>query len=328
MIKVSVIVPVYNVEKYLSECLDSLVKQTLKEIEILVINDGSTDGSQAIIDQYQATYPSIIKSFIKPNGGIADVRNFGLERVQGEYFAFLDSDDSAEASMLEKMYYSAKQSDADVVFSNFVWSYPDKEILTIDGPYHTNQEILTQMFATLWNKLYKTAWIKKTAVNFPKGYRYEDASFLYKLTPYIRRSSHVNEAFVQYRQVEGSITHNHNERVKDMIFVFEDILTYYKQNDFYEGYHSELEYLFTRFFLGNSFLRSCQIKDARDRAETLKKSFQLLTHHFPNFNKNPYLKTKGKKALYFRTVNAFTYPIYAKVFTFIYQHIKKEVLHS
>lgn len=91
--KVSVIVPVYNTGKYLPKCLDSLVKQTLDDIEIIVVNDGSPDDSQRIIDGYQSRYPQI-KGFVKENGGVGDARNFGIARAAGDFIFFVDSDDS------------------------------------------------------------------------------------------------------------------------------------------------------------------------------------------------------------------------------------------
>ena len=186
--------------------------------------------------------------------------------------------------------------------------------------------MLVKMFATLWNKLYRTAWVQSINLKFPSGYRYEDASFLYKLVPYVKTWTYVPEAFVVYMQREGSITHNHNERVKDMIYVFEDLLNYYQTRKIYDSYQPELEYLFTRFFLGNSFLRSCQIQDKSDRNTTLKLSYELLSKHFPNYAGNAYLKAKGLKNRYYRSVNRWTYPKYAFVFTWLYR-IKKDVLH-
>ena len=118
MPKVSIIVPVYQVEKYLRKCLDSLVNQTLEEIEILVINDGSPDDSQVIIDEFQQKYPLIIKSFIKENGGLSDARNFGLEKATGEFIGFVDSDDEVSKTMFQEMYSLAKKHEAEMVICN------------------------------------------------------------------------------------------------------------------------------------------------------------------------------------------------------------------
>lgn len=109
MIKVSVIVPVYNVEKYLKKCLSSLVNQTLPEIEILVINDGSQDDSQSIINDFQQKFPLKIKSFVKENGGLSDARNYGLDQATGEFIGFVDSDDEVSETMFEEMYQLAKK---------------------------------------------------------------------------------------------------------------------------------------------------------------------------------------------------------------------------
>ena len=323
--KVSVIVPIFNAEKYLQETLDSLTSQTMKDIEILCIDDGSTDDSFKIMEHYQALFPNLIKIFTKVNGGIADARNFGLSKVTSPYFGFLDSDDTVEPKMFETLYNKATEEDADVIFSDFYWSYPNKETVIKDGPFANNKEILTSMFATLWNKLYRTDFIKSLDVHFPTGYRYEDASFLYKITPYIKKWSYVSEPFVHYRQTAGSITHNHNDRVKDMIHVFEDLIQFYKDRDHYFNYEKELEFLFIRFFLGNSFLRSCQIKDKKDREHTLALSHSLLHDHFPKWKNNPHLNEPGLKNKYYKTVNRLTYPMYAQLFRFLYKFKKESV---
>ena len=116
--KISVIVPVYNVENYLEKCLNSLVNQTLQEIEILVINDGSTDNSQKIIEFFQSKFPQKIKTFAKENGGLSDARNFGIDRATGEFLAFVDSDDYVSATMMEEMYGLAKKHEAEIVICN------------------------------------------------------------------------------------------------------------------------------------------------------------------------------------------------------------------
>ena len=104
MKKVSIVIPIYNSEKYLQTCLDSILAQTLKEIEIIAVNDGSKDRSREIIEEYQKRYPSTIHVINKENGGMSDARNKGVEKATGEYISFVDSDDYIEPTMLEKMY--------------------------------------------------------------------------------------------------------------------------------------------------------------------------------------------------------------------------------
>ncbi len=321
--KISVIVPVWGVEKYLDKCLDSLVHQTIP-VKVIVVNDSSPDHSQMIIDRYKEQYPDLIDAYIKPNGGIADVRNFGLSKVNTSYFGFLDSDDYAEPDMFEKLLNAIEKADADVAVSQFYWEYSEtNKTLGIDGPYEAGKQMMVSQMATLWNKLYRTDWIRTVPLQFPTGYRYEDAYFLYCLAPYVRKVVFVEEPFVHYVQREGSITHNHNEKVKDMVHVFESILDFYQKNGLYEQYKCELEYLFTKFFLGNSFLRSVQIKDKKLRNETLEMSYRVLSENFPEYMKNPYLKTlQGLKNRYFSLVRKWNYPLFAMIFR-ILQKIKK-----
>ena len=108
-IKVSVIIPVYNTEDYLRECIESLVNQTLREIEILIVNDGSTDSSLEIMKEFKNKYPNIIKIFDKVNGGQASARNYALPFAQGEYLGFVDSDDWVDSTMYEEMYEKAEK---------------------------------------------------------------------------------------------------------------------------------------------------------------------------------------------------------------------------
>lgn len=321
MAKISIIVPLYNMESTLSKTLDSLVNQSLNDIEILCIDDGSTDSSPDILKAYQAKY-STIKVYRKDNGGIASARNVGLSKVTAPYFAFVDSDDTVEPTMMEELYSKAIETKAQLVFCDFWWTYPKQEKLQHDGPYTTQKELLTGMFATLWNKLYDTSWVKSLNIDFPDGYRYEDASFLYKLVPYIQQWAYVSKPFIHYLQREGSITHNHNDKVKDMIHVFEDLLVFYKERGFYEPYHKELEYLFIRFFLGNSFLRTCQIKDKEDRIRTLNLSYAILKDHFPTWNQNPYLQQGGLKNTVFKFMTKNRYLALAWVLHLLYSFKK------
>ena len=313
----SVIVPCYNGEKFIGRCLESLVNQTLKDIEIIVINDGSTDNSQDIIDSYANKYHNI-KAYKIPNSGIADARNFGVSKVETPYFGFLDCDDYTDVTMFEKMYNKAIETNAQVVVSNFYWVKGKKKKLEKEGPYNTGKDMLIHLFAVLWNKIYDTEFVRSTNIRFPSGNRYEDAYFLYCLTPNIERLAFVDEAFVHYVQHENSITHNNNEEVKNMITIFDNILNYYAHTNRYDEYHDELEYLHIKFFLGNSFLRSARIDDKQDRDYTIQLGWNMLNDEFPDWHHNHYLKElPGLKNLYFRMVYDWNVMLFAYLFRII-----------
>ena len=313
----SVIVPCYNGEKFIGRCLESLVNQTLKDMEIIVINDGSTDNSQDIIDSYANKYHNI-KAYKIPNSGIADARNFGVSKVETPYFGFLDCDDYTDVTMFEKMYNKAIEPNAQVVVSNFYWVKGKKKKLEKEGPYNTGKDMLIHLFAVLWNKIYDTAFVRSTNIRFPSGNRYEDAYFLYCLAPNIERLAFVDEAFVHYVQHENSITHNNNEEVKNMITIFDNILNYYAHTNRYDEYHDELEYLHIKFFLGNSFLRSARIDDKQDRDYTIQLGWNMLNDEFPDWHHNHYLKElPGLKNLYFRMVYDWNVMLFAYLFRII-----------
>ena len=319
---VSVIVPCFNAEKTVVRTLDSLVQQTLVNLEIIIINDGSTDHTKDIIENYITDHKEInICLYTKENEGIASARNYALTKVHGEYFGFLDSDDYAEKEMFEDLYQLAKKDNLEVAVSDFWWEMGDSQRLEKEGPYNCKQDMMVHLFAVLWNKIYKTDWIKSLDVRFPDGNRYEDACYLYCLCMHINRIGFTNKPYVHYVQQKSSITHTNNHQVKNMISVFEIILDYYKKHNKYEEYHDALEYIHIKFFLGNSFLRSARIADKKDRHDTIELGWNLLNKEFPDWHKNPYLKTmKGMKNKYFSMV--YSWNIY--FFAWLFRIFKKD----
>ena len=125
MYKVSVIVPIYNVEKYIKKCLNSLVNQTLQEIQIILVNDGSKDKSGEIAKEYAQMYKNKILYLEKENGGLSDARNYGIPYAEGEYIAFIDSDDYIDENAYEEMYDKAKKENSDYLHLTRVDSFPD-----------------------------------------------------------------------------------------------------------------------------------------------------------------------------------------------------------
>lgn len=131
--KVSIIMPVYNVSRYLRNCLDSIVAQTMEDIELIVVNDGSTDDSLSILKEYEVQYPEWMHVYTTENRGVSHARNYGIERASGEYLLFVDSDDFVEPEICEKLYEKAAQDNNDVVICRYndVYENADSDMLTV-----------------------------------------------------------------------------------------------------------------------------------------------------------------------------------------------------
>ena len=314
MPKVSVVVPIYNVEKYIKKCLDSLVNQTLQEIQIILVNDGSTDESGNIAKEYASKYTNKIIYLEKENGGLSDARNFGMRYAEGEYIAFLDSDDYVENTMYEEMYNKALQENSDYVECDFLWEYPEKIKKDKRTPYNNKKEMLTNVRVVAWNKLIKRETLEKNNISFPKGLRYEDIEFTYKLIPYLNKVSYVDKEFVHYVQRNNSIANVQNERTAEVFTIFDNIIKYYQEKNFYEEYKEELEYSYSRILLCSSLKRICKIKDSKTRKKLIKETFEKLYQQFPLWKKNKILNNRSIKNMYMKSINKFTYPIYTKVF--------------
>lgn len=315
MPKVSIIVPIYNVEKYIEKCLDSLISQTLQEIEIIFVNDGSTDNSPIIAKKFQKQYPQKIIYLEKANGGLSDARNYGMLYANGEYIAFLDSDDYVEKDTYEKMYELAKKENSDMVECDFYWEYPNKIKIDTGKIYHNKEEMAEKVRVVAWNKLIKRKILEQAKIEFPKGYRYEDVEFTYKLIPYLEKVSFLKKPCIHYIQRKNSISNSQNERTKEIFDVLEHVIDYYKENNIYDKYRQQLEYTYTRYSLCSSLLRIVKVNDKKIRDELLEMTWTNLNEKFPNWKKNKILKkNKSMKDLYMKTVNRFTYKIYSKIF--------------
>ena len=315
MPKLSVIVPVFNTEKYLEKCLLSLVEQTLDDIEVIVVNDGSTDNSDKIIQAFYMKYPTKIIPLSKPNGGLSDARNFGIQRANGDYIGFVDSDDYIDKSMYEEMYKLAVQDDADFVECDFSWDFTNSLKKDIGTKYKTIQDYFTHGRVMACNKIYKTSLIKTQNIFFPKGLLYEDIEFFYKLVPHIKNSSYINQSFYHYVQRDNSIINSNGEKTNDIFIILANIVDYYKKQSFYTNYEKYLEYLYIRLLLGSSFLRIIKIKNKKIRKCLLAKTYSELYNKFPNWKHNVILnESKSKKNIYYKTINKFTYKVYSIIF--------------
>lgn len=318
MPKVSIIVPIYNVEKYLERCIDSLIGQTLNDIQIILVNDGSTDNSGKIAKEYAVKHQDKIIYLEKENGGLSDARNYGLPYATGEYIAFLDSDDYIEKEAYHEMYEKAKTTNADYVECDFLWEYPDKIRRDKRVEYKNKKEMLAFVRVVAWNKLIKREIIEANNLKFPKGLRYEDVEFTYELIPHLNKVSYIDKCFIHYTQRENSIANVQNARTAEIFTILDDVISYYKENEFYKEYEDELEYNYARYLLCSSLKRICKIQDKETRTRLINETWDKLNSEFPNWKKNKILKTVNiSKNKYMRTINKFTYKIYTRLFQLI-----------
>ena len=317
MPKVSVIVPVYNVERYIRRCMKSLVEQTLKEIEIIVVDDGSEDESANIVKEFMKDCPKI-KYYKKENGGLSDARNYGLQYATGKYIAFLDSDDYVEKDTYFELYAQAMRSRADMVECDFFWTTEKKDKKDVGQRYYKKHEIMEKARVVAWNKLYKSEIIQKNNVLFPKGLQYEDIEFFYKIIPYINKVSFVKKPLIHYVQRKDSIVNVQNEKVQDIFKIFENVIKYYKENRLYDYYKESLEYSCARILLCSSLKRIVKIVNVADRNKALNNTWVFLNSNFPNWKENKILNNHiNLKKLYLLSVNRHTFKFYCKIFRFI-----------
>ena len=247
MPKISVVIPVYNAEKYLRECLDSVVNQTLKDIEIICVNDGSTDNSLSILEEY-ATQDNRIKIINKENGGVHTARNIGMERACGNYTIFLDADDFFDLRMFEKLYNKAIETDCDIVACE-TYDFDDvtKEIAIHNSLRKETFPEFKKIFnwkdcKTLniinpapWNKIIKTDFLKETGLKFGKFGPYEDCAFFYSLYAFADSITFIDDILVYYRNnIQGQRSNLNPDSFFDMCNVFENVIDNCKKLSYFD----------------------------------------------------------------------------------------------
>jgi glycosyltransferase involved in cell wall biosynthesis len=212
--KVSILVPICNVEKYLAQCLDSLVNQTLRETEIICINDGSTDNSLSIINDF-ATKDNRIVIIDKPNSGYGDSMNRGLSIAKGEYIGIVESDDFADATMFEKLYQLTDNGSIDIVRSNYYRYWDTKgdaecfeaDIHHYDKAFNLSEEqALLLVSPAIWSAIYRREFLIENDIHFlpTPGASYQDTSFFIKTLCKAQKVVYTKEKFLHYRQDNAS----------------------------------------------------------------------------------------------------------------------------
>lgn len=201
---ISIIVPVYNISGYILKCLKSLSEQSFASIEIIVVDDGSTDGSGSLCDKY-ATEDERVRVFHKKNGGLSDARNFGIKKARGEMIALIDGDDYVNESFIEVLYEAMMKNGADVAVCGYNKMVPKPQVLS--GRDVAKKLLINQdnMEIIACNKLYKRELFEKNKIEYPVGEKYEDTLTTYKILFHAEKVVYVNEALYVYVTRDSSI---------------------------------------------------------------------------------------------------------------------------
>lgn len=299
MKKVSIIVPVYNVEKYLDRCLDSLVNQTLEDIEIIVVNDASPDGSEKIMRRYESRYPEKIKCiYLKENVRLGGARNRGVECANGKYIAFVDSDDWLDITACEKMYLLAENSQSEVVFCNYqvvsenMKKKRNKAIVfppQIGQLNMEKQKSLLFIDSCAWGKIIRKDIITDNKLSYPEHVLYEDAPATPFYYLYAERIEKVDESLYFYYERENSVTHSVNQEFQfDFSKMALEMLRRFEERGFLEQYREEIMMRFTKEFYLHPLM--CSFKRfSNPPIQYFDKLRVKMKEIYPNYKENKYL---------------------------------------
>ena len=296
-IKLSIIAAVYNLEKYLPRCLDSLVNQTLQEIEIICVDDGSTDSAPQIIDDYAKKYPEKIKAYHKSNGGEFTTRNYGLERAKGEYVTFVDTDDWVEKNWAEKLYNTAKENNADLAVCGFerididTGKVVSKNMTNFGNTIkqiNNKDDFVVFINPAPWNKIYKLEKVKD--LRFLNFRGFNDMIFLTSSFTKVEKIAFIPDVLYHYYLRYDSQIHSVNEKDVEN---FKKYLIELKELYIKENKYEEMKYILDLMVfiqLGTSVMYRASYDKNIKIKEMIKETIKYLDKNFSTWRKSPYLK--------------------------------------
>ena len=237
--KVSVVIPVFRVEKYIERCVRALMEQTLEDVEFLFVDDASPDGSMEIVKRVVAEYNRTVRFLVhEKNKGLPAARNTGMEAATGEYIYHCDSDDWPERTLLEKMVTAAEKADADFVYCDFFLSFSDKERYMSQTSYTDSMEMLEKGFLAgmtkynVWNKLVRRKLYIDNGLHFPDGHTNGEDLLMVKIIRMANKVAYVPEALYHYNRTnENAITKTYSEKhFTDIKFNTDDVIRFLKEH--------------------------------------------------------------------------------------------------
>ena len=289
-ILVSVIVPVYNVKEYLEQCLDTVIHQTLQNMEIILVNDGSTDGSDEICEKYVGL-DSRVSLIHQKNAGLAAARQAGLNVARGEYIGFVDSDDWLELSMYEEMYTAAKDSGADIVFCNVYRDEDKKEQVYFKPGFYNREEMERVIFPRLlanfddnknectirwcnWLRIYRRELIEKNGICFdPRFRRCQDLPFTFECTIHANSYYYLGDRYLyhnrmNFESLSKGYTKNMWGLLKPWVEYLKEVVDGYKEYDFSE--QMRLRAALTAFECADNETKPNNVRKLRERVATIR----------------------------------------------------------
>jgi len=292
--KISIIVPVYNAELYLAKCLDSLVGQTLKEIEIILINDGSTDKSEQIIKKYQEKYNDKIIYYSKKNEGQGVARNYAIKIAKGEFITFVDSDAFVNVSICEKLYNEVKKTNADIVATTGMIEVRNNEFSKKNIEFKTSDNLKTYILNNSGpvGKIIKKDVVLQNDLYFPSLRAYEDIAVVPLWGIYSNKISYVDEALYYYLIREGSTMKQvkYNEKIMNIYESLGSLYNKFKLN-VKDKYNDELEWIYIEHLLHAASLRFYKF----NKLDEIRKINAIIKEKFPKWKRNKYYKKQSLK---------------------------------
>ena len=242
-IAVSVIVPIYKIERYLHQCIDSILEQTFTDFELLLIDDGSQDRCPAICDEY-AEKDERIRVFHKPNGGLTSARNCGLDNAKGEWIMHIDGDDWVAPTYIEELYNAAIKNDADIAICGFRFAYEDGSSViehpTIwdDDKSVSLNRYISSVWTTAWGSIHKSCLYHNNDVRSPKNITYcEDFHLMARLCYFADKVISIDSPLYNYRQQLSSIMHSLNDKTwRDELTAYKEIIDFFRNQGELEKY--------------------------------------------------------------------------------------------
>ena len=298
---ITVIIPVYNVEPYIRECLDSVLSQTYSNLEVLAVNDGSTDQSMAVLE-VTAFDERRLTILDKPNGGLSDARNYGLAHAHGEYVCFIDGDDTIAPTFVKSLYTAIKNG-GDIAVCDMEYVYGDgRREFSSGGTFaKTNVKSMPSLIRinnSACNKLYRTSLFDE--VQFPKGKLYEDLATVPIQLYRSQLVCKVDQPLYFYRQRAGSIQHKIDRRVFHIYDAIDRCRDYVMSNGNEPAVLEEIYHMYVIFGLDITTVKIKDMEHTREREEMLGENIRLLNERYPDYTGDSVYRAYGlKKRLIF-----------------------------